>query len=182
MADNQERGGRPSLVAVAIVVLLLTLAAAGAGVAVGVLLGAPPPSAPIIADTAAVSTANEPAKPGDTKPQSETAVSGPGGVAKAPAPATVVPLPPILTNLADPPTTWIRLEGAVLVQKETEESQDQLVERADEQIVAYLRTVKLGQIEGPSGFLYLREDLNDVVSTLSKGQVRAVLISSMVLE
>ena len=40
-----------------------------------------------------------------------------------------------------------------------------------EDIVAYLRTVPLAQLEGPSGFLHLREDLNDRARIRSGGKV-----------
>ena len=51
-----------------------------------------------------------------------------------------------------------------------------------EDIVAYLRTVPLVQIEGPSGFLHLREDLNDRARIRSGGKVRELVIQGLVLE
>ena len=51
-----------------------------------------------------------------------------------------------------------------------------------EDIVAYLRTVSLAQIEGASGFQHLREDLNDRVRVRSGGKVRDLVIQSLVVE
>lgn len=94
----------------------------------------------------------------------------------------ILPLPPILTNLAEPKETWIRFEGSLLINKDTSDPAPILVEHAGEQILTFLRTVKLNQIAGPGGFLNLREDLNDVVSAASSGQVKEVLIHTMVME
>ena len=93
-----------------------------------------------------------------------------------------MPFPPVLTSLAEPKGVWIRIEGSMLILAETEDKPEVLVEQAGAQLLAYLRTVKLAQIEGPSGLLHMREDMNDVVSTLSRGQVREVLIHAMVVE
>ncbi len=51
-----------------------------------------------------------------------------------------------------------------------------------EDIIAYLRTVPMSDLEGPSGFLHLREDLNDRVRIRSGGKVREVVIQTLVLE
>jgi flagellar FliL protein len=48
--------------------------------------------------------------------------------------------------------------------------------------VAYLRTVPLAQIEGPSGFLHLREDLNERARIRSGGKVKELVVQSLMLE
>jgi flagellar FliL protein len=78
---------------------------------------------------------------------------------------TVKTLPAIVTNLAGPKKAWIRLEAAI----------------ADD-FVAYLRTVPLAQIEGPSGFLHLREDLNERARIRSGGKVKELVVQSLMLE
>ncbi len=51
-----------------------------------------------------------------------------------------------------------------------------------EDIVAFLRTVSLSQIQGASGFQHLREDLNDRVRVRSGGKVRDLVVQSMIIE
>jgi flagellar FliL protein len=51
-----------------------------------------------------------------------------------------------------------------------------------EDVVAYLRTVPITQLEGPSGLLHLREDLNDRARIRSGGKVKELVIQSLVLE
>ena len=178
MASAAASRGGTSLTLSAVIVLLLTLVGAGAGFAVGTLLIPPPPGiAKLLAPSPGAATGEaKPAEAGNEAPSDL-----PAG-ADVPVPMIAVPFPPILTNLAEPKGTWIRLEGSLLLKKETDDPAALLTEKAGEQFVTFLRTLKLNQIEGPSGFLHLREDLNGVVSTLSGGQVREVLIDTMVLE
>ena len=96
--------------------------------------------------------------------------------------ATLKPLPPIVTNLASAKGTWIRIEASVVVGADAAAGANALVAAIAEDIVAYLRTVSLAQIEGPSGFLHLREDLNDRARIRSGGKVRELVIQALVLE
>lgn len=92
---------------------------------------------------------------------------------------------PITTNLAGTPQAWIRLEASVLLAPELEEKHEQEVEllrTINEDVVAYLRTVSLGQIQGPSGFQSLREDLDERVRIRSEGKVQELIVQSMILE
>ena len=57
-----------------------------------------------------------------------------------------------------------------------------LVAQIAEDIIAFLRTVTLVQIQGASGFQHLREDLNDRVRVRSGGKIRDLVIQSMIIE
>lgn len=176
MADKKKETGKASPLMGIAVIFLLTLIGAGAGFAVGSTLGLARPPAEIKKATAA-----EPAR-GEHTPDAAANGAAPPPVEEEPAAMTVAAFPPILTNLAEPKETWVRLEGSLLMKKETEEPAELLIERADENLVTYLRTVKLKDIEGPTGFLHFRADLNDLVSQLSGGQVKEVIVHSVVLE
>jgi flagellar FliL protein len=91
-------------------------------------------------------------------------------------------LAPITTSLAAPANTWIRLETAVLVVEQLGPDADALLGKLAEDVIAYLRTVPLEQIEGPSGFQHMREDLNDRVRIRSEGKVTEVMIQAFVVE
>jgi len=109
---------------------------------------------------------------------------GPGQAAKSryPAGANLRSLPPIVTNLASPGRTWVRLEAVLVVEGEQTPDGNMLAAQVAEDIVAYLRTVPLVQIQGASGFQHLREDLNDRVRVRSGGKVRDLVIQSMIIE
>jgi len=92
------------------------------------------------------------------------------------------PLPPIVTNMASPKGTWIRVEASILVGADAAAASSSLAAAIAEDVVGYLRTVPLSQIEGPSGFLHLREDLNERARIRSAGKVRELVIQAVVLE
>jgi flagellar FliL protein len=51
-----------------------------------------------------------------------------------------------------------------------------------EDILAYLRTLSLEQIEGPTGLLHLHEDLNDRVAIRSDDLVEELIIETLVVQ
>jgi flagellar protein FliL len=95
---------------------------------------------------------------------------------------TMRSLAPITTNLASPPNTWIRMETSAVIVEDLGPEGQVLMARLVEDIVAFLRTVPLDQIEGASGFQHLREDLNDRVRIRSQGKVRELLIEALVVQ
>ena len=49
-------------------------------------------------------------------------------------------------------------------------------------ILAYVRTLKLHQIEGSSGLIHLKADLDERAAIRSDGHVKRVLIRTMLFE
>lgn len=183
--------GKSSLMMFIVVVLLLSLVGAGTGFAVGALLGKPAGEAPP-APVAVSSPAKE--KTGEKtteKAVAHGAAKGDGEDAQPLAfappvepdvPTAVVPLAPIITNLAEPEGAWVRVEGSLLAVQDSKEKPEVLAEKMTGDILGYLRTIRLSQIEGASGFLAFRDDLDDLVKTASGGDVRKFLIKSLVVE
>lgn len=96
-------------------------------------------------------------------------------------------LQPITTNLAGQPAAWIRLEASVVLggedePKEKSSEEVEMLRLINEDVVAYLRTLTVAQIQGPSGFQSLREDLDERVRIRSEGKVTELIVQSMVLE
>jgi flagellar FliL protein len=167
-----------------VVVLLLTLVGAGVGFAVGTLLGesetaASSGSAPV------QSSENASAAQDDRQSETVSDQAVPDEEMTedyASDDVKITPFPPVLTTLADPKGKWIRLEGSILIRSTSEKQPELLAEKAGEQILTYLRSVRLSQLESPSGILGLRDDLDETVRTLSEGEVRGVLIHGLVVE
>ena len=57
-----------------------------------------------------------------------------------------------------------------------------MAENVHQDIMAYLRNVSLQQIEGPRGFQYLRDDLQERASLRSQGKVARVMLRTFVIE
>ena len=94
----------------------------------------------------------------------------------------VVQLQPIITNLAAPTGTWIRLEASLIMQPVPAQEADILRRDVTEDVMAYLRTLSVHQLEGAMGLLHLKEDLNERIGVRSKGKVRELVIHLMVLQ
>jgi hypothetical protein len=92
------------------------------------------------------------------------------------------PIDPVVTNLGNPKNVWVRLEGFILSRADSDVAAKVLAAQAGHQILSYLRTIDVRQIEGASGLLHISEDLNEVMRTFSGGDVRQVLISGLVVE
>jgi flagellar FliL protein len=95
--------------------------------------------------------------------------------------ATLHALSPIVTNLASPERTWIRLEASIVIDDDGADAKG-LAAAVTEDTMAYLRTLSLPLIEGASGLLHLRADLNDRVRIRSGGKVRDLIIHTMIVE
>lgn len=96
--------------------------------------------------------------------------------------ARLYALPPVVTNLASPPDVWVRLDASIVLDDAATDSAEVLTARIAEDVLAYLRTVTLAQLQGPSGLLYLREDLSDRVAIRSNDQVRELIIETLVVQ
>jgi len=91
----------------------------------------------------------------------------------------VVYLEPVTTNLAGPAETWVRLELALVFADKPDLVVAQTVQQ---DILAYLRTVKFHQVEGPSGFQHLKSDIEERAAIRSEGKVKSVLIRTLLFE
>jgi flagellar protein FliL len=91
-------------------------------------------------------------------------------------------IPPVVANLARPEDVWVRLEASIIVADEEVASPDALAGEIAEDILAYLRTISLEQLEGPSGLLHLHEDLNDRVRIRSNDRIHELVIETLVVQ
>ena len=182
MADEAEpkdgakkKGGMVPLIAA---LAVLTLVGGGGGWFIGGMLAAKlqpeAAAAKAAADKEAEAAAKEAAgkkgeekKPGDGLPKISTEANG------------VVQLEPITTNLAYPSENWIKLDVALLFNGPPDVK---LAESIHQDILGYLRTVSLQQIEGPRGFEYLRDDIQERVDLRSEGRVAKVMFRTFVIE
>lgn len=96
----------------------------------------------------------------------------------APGPNLIV-MQSLTTNIAYPEEKWIRMEVSLVV-KETPD--DELVELIHQDMLAYLRTLSLQQLQGARGFRYVREDLRERAILRSEGIVENILVRTFVVE
>ena len=168
MADEEQpvTEKKQSPVAVAAIMAVLTLLAGGGGWFVGMLV-APPPAEEAAALPAADGHGGEAKDGGDGIAPISTEANG------------IVLLDPITSNLAYPSENRVRLEVALMFKGQPDVV---LAEEIHQDILAYMRTVSLQQVQGPRGFQYLREDLEERVDLRSEGRVTSVMFRTFVIE
>jgi Flagellar basal body-associated protein FliL len=163
---------------------LATALAAGAGFANATFL----PGAPSAAPAAAMPPTEAPSAHGGGGHGGDAhgAPDAHGGKAKEGSAEMIVSgpreLPPIVTNLAAPEGTWIRLECAILFDNLDGKTADILQKEIPADIMTYLRTLSLPQIQGGLGLQHLREDLNERVAARSQGKVKEIIVYTMVVQ
>ncbi|MDR3467787.1 MAG: flagellar basal body-associated FliL family protein, partial [Xanthobacteraceae bacterium] len=144
-ADGAKSG--MSLAQNAMAFVAAAVIAAGLGGAEGFLTARPP--------LAANGAATSPAK---GEPRNDTPVVEMGSL----------DLPPVVTNLAAPPDIWVRIEGTILFEGKILPHGDALAGEIAGDMLAFMRTQTLAQIQGVAGLQHLRQDLNERIATRSE--------------
>ena len=118
---------------------------------------------------------------GDVKPSVEATPAAMEAQAKPslPSDTKLVELAPMVTNLAEPKNTWIRVEASLITDGEVSAA---LGGKVAEDIVAFLKSMTLAELDGASGFQHLREDLNDRARVRGGSQVRELVIHGVIVE
>ncbi len=173
MADEKPAAAgkkKSSVMGTIIEWLIVTLIAAGVGAGLTVIN--PPPKAPDAgADKAVGKLASE--KKSD---KVEVAANcAPGG-------QNIVDMPPIVTNIANPPDTWVRLEASIVFDPKTAPHPEILAAEIATDELAYLHTVSVNELQGPIGLENLRQDLRDRAQVRSNGKVTELLLKTLVLQ
>jgi flagellar FliL protein len=150
--------------------IVATLIAAGAGVALAAV--APPP--------APEKSAIEKHAPGkltaDKKEGEKTAAAcTPGGPG-------IIDLPPIVTNIASPADTWVRLEASLVFDPKAVPHPEVIAAEIATDELAYLRTVSIADLQGPIGLENIRQDLRDRALVRSGGKIDELLLKTLVLQ
>ena len=91
-------------------------------------------------------------------------------------------LQPIVANLAAPQGVFARIEASLVTDRLNDEEANVMAARIGEDLVAFLRTTSLAQIEGGAGMQHLREDLNERAAIRSSGKVREIIIETLVVQ
>jgi flagellar FliL protein len=151
----------PSLVIQLAMLAAMTVAALGAGWFAGSTLkrSEAPPQPPRLSHD----------KKAEAKPEEKPSEGG----------LVLADLAPITTNLAAPADVWVRMEASVVFDAP---QPDAMKEAIHQDILAFLRTVKMHQVEGASGYQHLKADLRERAAIRSGGHAKDVLIRTLLFE
>ncbi|MBP1853123.1 flagellar basal body-associated FliL family protein [Rhizobium halophytocola] len=170
-SEDQPKKKSP-LVVMLISLAVLTIVGGGGGWLVGGMIA-----------PAVKSAKEEAAKAEEAKAKPEGEGEKKGEEAGLPHVATeangIVQLEPITTNLAYPSDNWVRLEVALLFNGKPDVA---MAEDISQDIIAYMRTVSLQQVDGPRGLQYLKDDIQERVDLRSEGRVTKVMFRTFVIQ
>ena len=153
--------------------IVVTLIAGGAGFALTVMNPAQNSAERNAADTSAPGKLTAEKKVGEKKELA--AVCSPGG-------PSMIDLPPIVTNIANPADTWVRLEGSIVFDPKTLPHPEVVAAEIATDELAYLHTVSVNELQGPIGLENIRQDLRDRAMVRSNGKVTELLLKTLVLQ
>jgi flagellar FliL protein len=159
-ADEGKGGMSAAQNAIGFVVAGVIAAGVGAGIA---MMNKPPEPAPATAD----------AKPGEKPSEGESSPLVQMGTME---------IPPAVTNLASPRDVWVRIEGAIVFEGAKLPRGDALAAEISSDLLAYLRTLTLDQIQGVAGLEHLRSDIDERVRTRSQGLAKKFIIKALVVQ
>ncbi|QTL04327.1 flagellar basal body-associated FliL family protein [Aquabacter sp. L1I39] len=91
-------------------------------------------------------------------------------------------LKPVVVNLAAPSSTFVRIEGALIYKNGVLPNPAATAAEVREDIMAYMRTISLSQLEGPSALQHLREDLNERAQVRGHGKVKELVLETLVVQ
>ncbi len=94
----------------------------------------------------------------------------------------VVPLDPVLVNLAGKDRSWIRLEGSVAFTATPDKDRAILLAHMAEDIAGYLKGSSVSQLQSAAGLEALREDLSELVQLRSKNRAVRFILRSLAIE
>jgi flagellar protein FliL len=174
MAEPDPPAGgkkKPSFMSKLIEFLLVTLIAGGAGVALTAMNPPTPDS----------TTADKP-RPGTLAPEKKQGEKPQSAAACASGGPNLIEMPPIVTNIASPADTWIRLEASIVFDAKTLPHPEVVAAEIATDELAYLHTVSIAELQGPIGLENIRQDLRDRAFVRSGGKVSDLLLKTLVLQ
>ena len=165
--------------------IVTTIIAAAIGGGEGLMamkLGAPPTATTEAAAPPPAAPAHAP-EAHEAKPEKGKGEHGEKGKPAQPLKGTVIrELPPIVTNIAMPEDVWIRIESSLVFDAEKLPEPDVAIKEIMGDVLSYLRTLSLPQVQGSRGLRNLREDLTARVAIRTDGKAKELLIQGMVVQ
>jgi flagellar FliL protein len=168
--EGEEKPAGGSMVAFLAVLVVLALVGAGAGAGFSMMVLQKPASAAAakVKEGEGADVAHAPAAPKDEK-AGESAAD------------LIAPLAPILVSIGGKREHFLRVELAVLFNEKVPERAALLAD-INTDLVAFLSTLTVEQLDSASGLEFLREDLAEIVQLRTKKRARGVILKSLMVE
>ena len=89
---------------------------------------------------------------------------------------------PLITNLLMPADMWIRLESTIVFDQADIENPDVILAEVSGDLLAYLRSLTIREVQGTEGLMFLRQELKERVGIRTKGRVKDIIIQALVVQ
>ena len=180
MADDNKIPQKPDegiggfLIAIALVAVI----GGGSGLALG--------SAAVVKAHSSSAKPASAAQAGDVQGRDEKSVQATSNKAKKESghafAGQLLPLEPMLVNMAEPSKRWLRLEGAIIFEKPLTDEKAVVLAQISQDLVGFLRNTSLQQMETSSGLEFLLEDMSELARLRTHGNARRFVLKSLVIE
>lgn len=170
MASDTQSAKKPGAGGMIIAIVLVAIIGGGAGAAFSLFVSpaAQPPTAKA-SDSGHEAAAPDPhAKPKEEK--------------KVESSEAVVDLAPIHVSLGTADRHKLRFDASLVLKAGGGADATVLSKRIASDILVYLRTLSIDQIDSAAGLEFVREDVLEIAQLRSKGEVTDVLLRSLMLE
>ncbi len=177
--DNGKAGkGSGGLIAL----VVLTLIAAGAGAAHGLQTFTAFLGAGGAKHEAAAETSAKPAPAHGEAAPAHGAAPAAAAPVKLPSKIVTRDLAPVITNIVMPPDMWVRLEATIIYDQAEVSNPEVTMTEISGDILGFLRSMTLRELQGADGLMFLRQDLKERVLLRTQGKVRDFVIQALVVQ
>ncbi|XWN33002.1 MAG: flagellar basal body-associated FliL family protein [Devosia sp.] len=96
--------------------------------------------------------------------------------------SAVADIEPVLANLAAPSGTFVRIDSAMVFDRESVDDVARMQAELSQDILTYARTLNMAELQGASALNHIRDDLNERVRATSNGTVSELILKSLVVQ
>ena len=93
-----------------------------------------------------------------------------------------IAIPPVIASIGQTKQAWIRMELKALSREIEIKDESVLMLKISQDILSYIRTLKVRDIQSANGFYLLRSNLGEIARIRSKGAVTGIAIQGFIIE
>ena len=93
-----------------------------------------------------------------------------------------IDIPPVIASIGHGKQAWIRMELKAISREPEIKDESVLMLKISQDILSYIRTLNIGDIQSANGFYLLRSNLEEIARIRSKGAVSGIAIQGFIVE
>ena len=93
-----------------------------------------------------------------------------------------IDIPPVIASIGQGKQAWIRMELKAISREPEIKDESVLMLKISQDILSYIRTLNIADIQSANGFYLLRSNLEEIARIRSKGAVSGIAIQGFIVE